>query len=89
VLFSNDTSPAAERFLIERLRSLSPSERWSRVRDSFAAGRSLALAGLRARFPEATERELHVELARLLHGDAVAARVSSGSPRAAPTDDTP
>lgn len=89
MIFSSDTSPAAERFLIDRLRSLSPVERWTRVRDSFAAGRSLALAGLRARFPEATEHELHVELARLLHGDVVAARVSSGSRRTAPTVETP
>ena len=39
------------------------------------SARSLALTGLRARFPDATEAELHFKLAVLLLGEEIAGKV--------------
>jgi hypothetical protein len=60
---ARDTSLEAERFLIERYRSMSPVEKIAIVRELSRASQSLALAGLRRRYPDADDRELKMRLA--------------------------
>ena len=65
VLFGEDTSPEAERFLIEAYRRMSPLERLKRACDMSLAVRQLATARIRQRYPQAGEREVELRLASL------------------------
>ena len=71
---SSDTDPAAERVLIETIRR---APVWKRIALASAlteATRALALADLRAQFPEASDEELRRRLAlRLLTPEQVKA----------------
>jgi hypothetical protein len=69
-----DTSPEAEKVLIGLLRQASPMRKLEMLGEMNAAARLLALAGLRARHPEATEAQLRRYLADLLLGPELAAR---------------
>jgi hypothetical protein len=72
---SRDTDPRAEAVQIEILRRM-PS--WRKVQlldDAIQTGRALALAGLRARHPEATPEEIQRRLMDLLLGEELARRV--------------
>ena len=72
---SRDTSRAAEDVQVELWRGMSPL---SKVRAVSALTRSvlqLSLAGIRQRFPEATDSECRIRLARLTLGPALAERV--------------
>ena len=71
-----DTDPQAEAFLVEHLRALSPRRKWHMVSQLNATVRHLALAGLRARFPNANERTLHRYLASLLSEDTFVGEVA-------------
>lgn len=62
---SPDTSPEAERLLIEWSRRASPAEKLALVLRLNARARALQLAGIRARHPNADERELKMRLASL------------------------
>lgn len=62
---SEDTSIDAEAFQIDGLRRMSPSERLRLALDLTRAARDRALAGIRARHPHATEREIGLRLASL------------------------
>ncbi len=73
-LFS-DTTPQAERYLIDRLRSASPARKLEMLGQMNATAQQLALAGLRARHPHSSEAELRRRLADLLLGPELAARV--------------
>ena len=75
-----DTSPAAQRVLIDRLRSLPPWRKLRMVADMNATVRQLALAGLRERYPEAGPDELRRRLADLLLGADLAARAYGPPP---------
>ncbi len=67
-----DTSPAADRMQFERLRAMSPEERGAILTALTRAVQELALAGLRQRYPAATEDELWLRLAvRRLGADVV------------------
>jgi len=57
---------------------MSAAEKLQRVRDLTVGAAQLALAGLRARHPGASERELLVLLARLRLGDEVVDAVYGG-----------
>lgn len=72
---SNDTSPAARRFLTERLRTM-PG--WRKLALVGAMNRTLdqlALSGPRQRYPRATPAESRRHLAHIKLGPALAARV--------------
>lgn len=75
---SRDTSRAAERFLLDRLRALSPAQKVALVRRACRATETWKRAGLRLQFPDASEEELRrragalrlgPELARAVLGD--------------------
>lgn len=60
-----DTSPGAERLLIDAWRNMEPWEKARRVSEISRACQQLALIGLRVRHPYADERELQLRLAAL------------------------
>ena len=78
-LFS-DTQPEAERVLVELLRQASVSRKLEMLGQMNATARQLALQGLRARHPEATEAQLRRYLADLLLGPELAARAYGPRP---------
>jgi len=76
----SDTTPEAERVQIQILRSMPSWQRFKLINDMIVTSRKLALAGLRERFPNASERELRRRLATLLLGSELAARVYGPEP---------
>jgi hypothetical protein len=70
-----DTTHAVETRQIEIWRSLSTVQVAQLVSGASRAVRILALAGLRARFPAASEDELTARLAAVTLGQAIAQRV--------------
>lgn len=60
---SPDTSREAEDVLFAGYRRMSAAEKWQRVADLTKTARAFALAGLRMRHPQASERELLLRLA--------------------------
>jgi hypothetical protein len=75
-----DTGPEAERVLIELLRQAPVTRKIEMLGQMNAAARQLALQGLRARHPGATEAELRRYLADLLLGPELAARAYGPRP---------
>jgi hypothetical protein len=75
-----DTDPEAEWVLIELLRQAPASRKMEMLEQLNAAARQLALQGLRARHPEATEAELRRCLADLLLGPELAGRAYGPRP---------
>jgi endonuclease/exonuclease/phosphatase (EEP) superfamily protein YafD len=69
-----DTSADAQRVLIERLRDLPPWRKLLMAGDLNATAMRLALMGLRARLPDATDQELRRHLADLVLGTELAAK---------------
>lgn len=78
-LFS-DTEPEAEQVLIDLLRRASVSRKLEMLGQMNATARQLALQGLRARHPGATEAQLQRYLADLLLGSELAARAYGSLP---------
>ncbi len=72
---SRDTTGAAEKAQIEILRSLPAWRKLELLGDAGEANRRLMMAGLRSRFPEASEEELHRLLMDLLWGEETATRI--------------
>ena len=72
---SEDTRPDAERVQIELLRQAPGWRKLHMVGEMNPTVRTLALSGLRQRFPSATPGELRRRLADLLLGEELAARV--------------
>ena len=71
---SSDTDPAAERLVLELTRQAPVWKRLALASALTEATRALALADLRAQFPEASEEELRRRLAlRLLTPDEIRA----------------
>lgn len=79
ILFS-DTGPEAEQVLVELLRCASVARKLEMLGQMNAATRELALQGLRARHPGATEAQLRRYLADLLLGSKLAARAYGPRP---------
>jgi len=75
-----DTGSEAERVLIELLRRASVARKLEMLGQMNAAARQLALQGLRARHPGATETQLQRYLADLLLGPELAARAYGPRP---------
>ena len=74
-VLSPDTTADIEQRQIESWRRLSPLEKLRLVSDTTRAVRSLSLAGIRRRHPQASERECFLRLAAILLGVAAARRV--------------
>lgn len=72
---SQDTHPDVERKQIELLRQMPPWRKLQLANQMTQACRTLALAGLRHRHPEASPDELHRRLADLVLGSELAFRV--------------
>jgi hypothetical protein len=71
----SDTSPEIERLQIERLRQLPPWRKLALVGEMNQTVRTLALAGLRQRYPEDTPAQRQRRLADLVLGSELASRV--------------
>jgi hypothetical protein len=71
----SDTDPKIERMQIELWRQASPTRKMHMLAQLNTSARILALAGLRSRFPDATETELRRRLADLTLGEELARRV--------------
>jgi len=69
---SLDTSPEAERVVIEKLRAMSPADRLGLALSLSQSVRELALAGVRLRHPKASVREQLLRLAVTIHGRELA-----------------
>ena len=70
-----DTRPEAEQVLIDLLRQAPTWRKLEMVDQMNQAVRTLALSGLRQRYPRSTPEELRRRLADLLLGPELAARV--------------
>ena len=70
----SDTSPEAERVLIELMRQTPVWRRLEIVAEMNEAVRLLILSGLRQRHPDATPEELRRRMADILLGPELAAR---------------
>jgi hypothetical protein len=70
-----DTQPQAERVQIELLRRAPPWRKLDIVGQLNQTVRTLALSGLRQRYPQATPQELRRRLADLLLGPSLASAV--------------
>jgi hypothetical protein len=74
-LLFNDTDPQAEAVLVALLRQAAPARKLAMVGELNATVRTLAQAGLRQRFPNASNAELQRRLADLLLGTDLAHQV--------------
>ena len=72
---SPDTSPEIEEFQIQRLRQMPSWRKMALMGDMSRTVHSLALAGLRQRYPDDTPDQRRRRLADLLLGPELAARV--------------
>jgi len=71
----SDTHPKMEALQIQLWREATPTRKMQMVAQLNASARMLALAGLRSRFPKASETELRRRLADLLLGEELARKV--------------
>jgi len=74
VLYS-DTHPKMEALQIQLLRQPTPTRKMEMLAQLNASARTLALMGLRSRYPRAGEAELRRRLAGLLLGEELARKV--------------
>ena len=72
---SSDTSPKMEALQIQLWREASPTRKMQMLAQLNASARALALAGLRSRYPQASETEIRRRLADLLLGEELARKV--------------
>jgi hypothetical protein len=75
-----DTRDEAARILLERARSLSPSQRFEEGVKLCKTARAFMRAGIRARHPEYTPDDVEEALARLLWGDVLYRAAKPGRP---------
>ncbi len=77
-----DTHPKMEALQIELWRQASPTRKMNMLAQLNAAARLLALTGLRAQYPQASEAELRRRLADLLLGEELARKAYGNPPHA-------
>lgn len=70
----SDTHPKMEALQIQLWRQASPTQKMNMLAQLNASARTLALAGLRSRFPNASEDELRYKMAVLLLGEDLAVK---------------
>jgi hypothetical protein len=71
----SDTHPEAERVQIEGLRAMSPARKMTLLIGMIEAGRTLAMARVRTRYPAADPQELQRRFATLVLGEELAEKV--------------
>lgn len=71
----SDTHPKMEALQIQLWKQASPTRKMEMVAQLNASVRTVALAGLRSRHPQASEGELRRKLADLLLGEELARKV--------------
>jgi hypothetical protein len=71
----SDTHPKMEALHIQLLRQATPAQKLEMLAGLNASARTLALTGLRSRYPLAAEAELQRRLAGLLLGEELARKV--------------
>ncbi len=69
---SFDTTPEAEDLIFKLLDKRSPAERLQMVSQMNATVRTLAMSGLRERYPHDTDAQLRIRLVELLYGVDIA-----------------
>src|SRR5262245_56232584 len=69
----SDTSPEADRVLTECYRRMTSERKISLVEDAIRTARLLHESGYRARHPEATAKDVHIDWVRQTLGEAMAA----------------
>jgi hypothetical protein len=70
-----DTNPEMEALQIQLWRHATPTEKMEMVAQLNSSLHTLAMAGLRSRYPKAGEKELRRRLATLLLGEELARKV--------------
>ena len=70
-----DTHPKMEALQIELWRQASPTKKMNMLAQLNESVRTLAMAGLRSQYPQASEAELRRKLADLLLGEELALKV--------------
>ena len=73
--YHTDTHPRMEALQIRLLRTATPARKLEMLAGLNASAKTLALTGLRLRYPHASEGELRRKLAGLLLGEEVARKV--------------
>jgi hypothetical protein len=73
--FYSDTDPAVEALQIRLLHEAPPWRKMEMLAGLNASAKTLALSGLRRRYPKAGPEELHRRLAGLLLGEELACKV--------------
>ena len=76
-----DTTPDAERVLIELARATPVWRKFEQVAETTKTCRAFAIAGLRTRYPNASEDELHRRLAALVLDRETVIRVYGWDPK--------
>jgi hypothetical protein len=71
---SGDTSPSVERLQVKAWRQMSPAQKAATVTGLTQASYEMALAGVRARFPDASRDEHFLRLALVTLGRELACR---------------
>jgi hypothetical protein len=74
-VLSGDTSPDVEARQVEAWRRMSPADRLRLVSEASRAVIELSQAGIRRRYPQASEREVFLRLAAIRLGVEIARRV--------------
>jgi hypothetical protein len=74
-VLARDTEESAEKVRVEILKELPAWRKLELLEDACETTRALMLAGLRSRFPGASEEELHRKLMGLMVGEETAAKV--------------
>jgi hypothetical protein len=77
-VLSSDTHPKVEALQIELWRQASPTRKMHMLAQLNKSAQILALAGLRSRYPQASEAELRRRLAGLLLGEDLACKIYGG-----------
>jgi len=73
----SDTHPKMEALQIQLWRQASPTRKMNMLAQLNASARTLAMMGLRSRFPAASEHELRYQLAVLWLGEELARKVNA------------
>lgn len=74
-----DTSPEAWKFQMDLIRNMSPSERLRRTFELSEMVRRFAEAGMKQRYPEASEREIFLRMAEQSLGHELYQKVYGAS----------
>ncbi|MBL7153846.1 MAG: hypothetical protein ISS79_09020 [Phycisphaerae bacterium] len=74
----SDTSPDARRVVCELYRKMTPARKFELISQAYEFGRSLAMAGIRLRHPEATDQQVRQLWARQHLGDELYEKAYGG-----------